>query len=143
MAPATDACIPSRLRRAWSIVRGGRRPRRASGHHRLVASDGDDQADTWPRDSLQGRLVLFDALAMKFRELKLRKNAGCPMCGTNRTIHNLSTTTNSRYPRRRGAREQSASSRNHTARTEAASDRGDDLFILDVREPMNTDLQSE
>src|SRR6201987_5264044 len=40
-------------------------------------------------DSLEGRLVLFDALTMKFRELKLRKNAGCPMCGANRTIHKL------------------------------------------------------
>src|SRR3974390_986192 len=38
-------------------------------------------------ESLEGRLLLFDALAMKFRELKLRKNADCPVCGTNRTIH--------------------------------------------------------
>src|SRR6201984_1290919 len=40
-------------------------------------------------DSLAGRLLLFDALAMKFRELKLRKNPNCPVCGTNRTIHQL------------------------------------------------------
>src|SRR5246500_1919058 len=32
-------------------------------------------------DSLAGRLVLFDALALKFRELRLRKNSRCPMCG--------------------------------------------------------------
>jgi adenylyltransferase/sulfurtransferase len=36
-----------------------------------------------------GRLLLFDALAMKFRELKLRKNPDCPVCGTNRTITKL------------------------------------------------------
>ena len=30
---------------------------------------------------LVGRLLLFDALAMKFRELKLRKNPECPVCG--------------------------------------------------------------
>ena len=32
-------------------------------------------------DPLVGRLLLFDALAMKFRELKLRKNPDCPVCG--------------------------------------------------------------
>src|SRR6201985_1692991 len=40
-------------------------------------------------DSLAGRLLLFDALGMKFRELKLRKNPDSPMCGANRTIHEL------------------------------------------------------
>ena len=40
-------------------------------------------------DSLVGRLLLFDALAMKFRELKLRKNPNCPMCGEHRTINKL------------------------------------------------------
>ena len=32
-------------------------------------------------EPLIGRLLLFDALAMKFRELKLRKNPECPVCG--------------------------------------------------------------
>jgi sulfur-carrier protein adenylyltransferase/sulfurtransferase len=40
-------------------------------------------------ETLIGRLLLFDALAMKFRELKLRKNPDCPICGTNRTITKL------------------------------------------------------
>jgi adenylyltransferase/sulfurtransferase len=40
-------------------------------------------------DSLIGRLLLFDALGMKFRELKLRKNPDCPICGTHRTITKL------------------------------------------------------
>ena len=39
--------------------------------------------------SLVGRLLLYDALEMKFRELKLRKNTECPICGPNRTIHEL------------------------------------------------------
>ena len=39
--------------------------------------------------SLAGRLLLFDALSMKFRELKLRKNSHCPMCGTHRKIQQL------------------------------------------------------
>lgn len=40
-------------------------------------------------DPLIGRLLLFDALKMKFRELKLRKDPKCPLCGTNRTITEL------------------------------------------------------
>jgi len=38
---------------------------------------------------LIGRLVLFDALSMKFRELKLRKDPECPVCGTHPTITRL------------------------------------------------------
>ena len=40
-------------------------------------------------EPLIGRLLLFDALGMRFRELKLRKNPDCPVCGTHRTITKL------------------------------------------------------
>jgi sulfur-carrier protein adenylyltransferase/sulfurtransferase len=40
-------------------------------------------------EPLVGRLMLYDALGMKFRELKLRKNPECPICGDHRTIHQL------------------------------------------------------
>ena len=40
-------------------------------------------------DPLIGRLLLIDALGMKFRELKLRKNPDCPACGTHPTITKL------------------------------------------------------
>jgi adenylyltransferase/sulfurtransferase len=40
-------------------------------------------------ESLIGRLVLFDALRMRFRELKLRKDPTCPVCGDDPTIHEL------------------------------------------------------
>jgi len=39
--------------------------------------------------SLVGRLMLFNALDMKFRELKLRKDPQCPICGENPTIKEL------------------------------------------------------
>jgi adenylyltransferase/sulfurtransferase len=39
--------------------------------------------------SLVGRLMLFNALDMKFRELKLRKDPACPICGENPTIKEL------------------------------------------------------
>src|SRR5438552_10834434 len=40
-------------------------------------------------DSLIGRLLLVDALGMKFRELKLRKNPDCPVCGKHPSITKL------------------------------------------------------
>jgi adenylyltransferase/sulfurtransferase len=39
--------------------------------------------------SLIGRLLLFNALDMKFRELKLRRDPECPLCGENPTITRL------------------------------------------------------
>ena len=40
-------------------------------------------------ESLVGRLMLYDALTMRFRELKLRRNTECPMCGDHPTITKL------------------------------------------------------
>ncbi|MGA2783176.1 MAG: molybdopterin-synthase adenylyltransferase MoeB [Candidatus Bathyarchaeia archaeon] len=40
-------------------------------------------------ESLVGRLLLFDALNMNFRELKLKKNPNCPICGQHATIKSL------------------------------------------------------
>ncbi len=40
-------------------------------------------------EPLIGRLLLFDALKMKFKELKLRRNPECPLCGENPTIREL------------------------------------------------------
>lgn len=40
-------------------------------------------------ESLRGRLLLFDALAMRFRELKLRPDPGCALCGPQATIKDL------------------------------------------------------
>jgi adenylyltransferase/sulfurtransferase len=40
-------------------------------------------------ETLVGRLLLFDALTMKFREMKLKKDKNCPICGDNPTITEL------------------------------------------------------
>ena len=87
-------------------------------------------------ESLEGRLVLFDALAMKFRELKLRKNPHCPMCGSHRKIHELID-----YNEFCGIRgEEEPESDLHVPEITPRElkerlDRGDHIFILDVREP--------
>ena len=41
-------------------------------------------------DSLIGRLLTYDALGMRFREVKLRRDPHCPLCGTSPTIKDLS-----------------------------------------------------
>jgi adenylyltransferase/sulfurtransferase len=41
-------------------------------------------------DPLIGRLLTFDALGMRFREVRLRRDPKCPLCGTSPTITDLS-----------------------------------------------------
>src|SRR5579859_4449427 len=87
-------------------------------------------------DNLIGRLLLFDALGMRFRELKLRKNPDCPVCGTHRTVTKLID-----YYEFCGVRGEEAPAPNVQVpeitprELKSRLDRGDDLFILDVREP--------
>ena len=87
-------------------------------------------------DSLVGRLLLFDALEMKFRELKLRKNPACPACGEHRTMTKLID-----YEEFCGIRGEEAPAMASTVpditpkELKARLDKGDDLFVLDVREP--------
>ena len=86
--------------------------------------------------NLTGRLLLFDALEMGFREFKLRKNPDCPMCGKNRKIHKLID-----YYEFCGVRGEEAPVPDLIVpeitprELKARQDRGDDLYILDVREP--------
>ena len=86
-------------------------------------------------DPLIGRLLLVDALGMKFRELKLRKNPDCPVCGKNPTIKKLID-----YQEFCGIRGEEVEAEVTTSEMQVEElkqrlDRGDDLFILDVREP--------
>ena len=86
-------------------------------------------------ESLAGRLLLVEALGMKFRELKLRKNPDCPVCGKNRTITQLID-----YEEFCGIRGQEAPAGNDvpTISVEDLKKKLDakaDVFILDVREP--------
>jgi len=86
-------------------------------------------------EPLVGRLLLFDALQMRFRELKLRKNPECPVCGEHPTVTKLID-----YHEFCGIRGEEAESTVQVPEIEprelkARLDRGDDLFVLDVREP--------
>ena len=41
-------------------------------------------------EPLIGRLLTYDALGMRFREVKLRRDPKCPLCGEDRSITDLS-----------------------------------------------------
>jgi hypothetical protein len=45
-------------------------------------------------EPLVGRLLTYDALGMRFREVKLRRDPKCPLCGTSPTIKDLSIHVN-------------------------------------------------
>ena len=86
-------------------------------------------------EPLIGRLLLVDALAMRFRELKLRKNPDCPVCGTHPTVTELID-----YNQFCGIRGEEASAPSTikdmtVEELKQRLDKGDDLFVLDVREP--------
>ena len=86
-------------------------------------------------EPLIGRLLLVDSLAMKFRELKLRKNPDCPVCGTHPTVTKLID-----YNEFCGIRGEEAPVAETTSDMQVEElkrrlDAGDDIFVLDVREP--------
>jgi molybdopterin/thiamine biosynthesis adenylyltransferase/rhodanese-related sulfurtransferase/molybdopterin converting factor small subunit len=97
-------------------------------------------------EPLINRLLLFDAWRLRFRELKLRKDPACPVCGENPTVKELID-----YEEFCGLRPQPAAQTK--TETEATSmeeitatelkqrlDRGDDLQLIDVREPNEYDI---
>ena len=40
-------------------------------------------------EPLLGRLLMYDSLAMRFREIRIRRDSDCPLCGANPTITEL------------------------------------------------------
>jgi sulfur-carrier protein adenylyltransferase/sulfurtransferase len=90
---------------------------------------------------LLNRLLLFDAWTMKFRELKLRKNPACPMCGDKPTIKELID-----YEEFCGMKPKAAAPGAPTKAQITAKElnewikRGDDVQIIDVREPFEYDI---
>jgi sulfur-carrier protein adenylyltransferase/sulfurtransferase len=89
-------------------------------------------------EPLIGRLLLVDALNMRFRELKLRKNPDCPVCGAHPTVTRLID-----YEQFCGiapaAKEESAMKNGipqvSVQELKRRLDGGEDVFVLDVREP--------
>jgi adenylyltransferase/sulfurtransferase len=93
-------------------------------------------------EPLVGRLLLVDALSMRFRELKLRKNPGCPVCGERRTITRL--IDYDEFCGVRGEEDQAAMGVPEISVEELkqAQEAGGELALLDVREPHEAQICS-
>ncbi|MBW3571363.1 MAG: molybdopterin-synthase adenylyltransferase MoeB [Gemmatimonadetes bacterium] len=95
-------------------------------------------------DLLVGRLLLFDALRLQFREMRLRRDPACPLCGDHPTVHELID-----YERFCGYEPANATTETTMsddvpeitpAQLKERLDRGDRLTIIDVREPFEWDI---
>jgi adenylyltransferase/sulfurtransferase len=86
-------------------------------------------------EPLKGRLLLYDALGMRFRELKLRRDRNCPVCGDHPTVTKLID-----YQEFCGVRPAPPPPAQNEAvidvqEVKRKQDRGDNFVLIDVREP--------
>jgi adenylyltransferase/sulfurtransferase len=86
-------------------------------------------------EPLIGRLVLYDALAMRFRELKLRRNPECPVCGDHPTITKLIDYQEFCGVPNQTHEEKPMEGDIEPTEVKAKIDRGDRFVLIDVREP--------
>lgn len=87
-------------------------------------------------EPLIGRLLLYDALSMRFREMKLRKDPSCPICGENRTIHELIDYQEfCGIPQAQAAAQENEVPEISVRELKEKLDNGENVFVLDVREP--------
>src|SRR6202042_2577257 len=93
-------------------------------------------------DPLVGRLMIYDALEMSYRSVKVRKDPECPVCGKNPTITELID-----YEAFCGAVSDEAQEAVQGSTITAKDlknmmDNGDNIFVVDVREPNEYEIVS-
>jgi len=91
-------------------------------------------------EPLVGRLLLYDALGMRFRELKLRKNPECPVCGAHPTVTKLIDYHQFCGVPQPGSAAPAQETKVNEGEIDVVElkqkiDRGDDFVLIDVREP--------
>ncbi len=94
-------------------------------------------------EPLINRLLLFDAWKMRFRELKLRKDPECPICSDNPTIKELIDYEEfCGLKPQKSTTEQTTSTLLEITATELKKllDNGDDIQLIDVREPHEAEI---
>jgi molybdopterin/thiamine biosynthesis adenylyltransferase/rhodanese-related sulfurtransferase len=99
--------------------------------------------------SMIGRLILYDALNMEFTEVKLRKNPDCPVCGENPTVTELIDYEQfcgvPAHDRSQYAAEEvdlNQVRQMTPVQLKERLDAGDDLLILDVRQPHEWEISN-
>jgi sulfur-carrier protein adenylyltransferase/sulfurtransferase len=87
-------------------------------------------------EPLIGRLMLYDALGMSFREMKLRKDPGCPICGENPTVTELIDYEEfCGIPQANAVAQENGVPEITVQELKQKMDDGEDINVLDVREP--------
>ncbi len=93
-------------------------------------------------DSLAGRLMIYDALEMSYRTVRVRKDPECPICGKNPTITGLIDYDAFCGTVSEDAQQAAAGSTITATELKEMLDRGDDIFLVDVREPNEYEIVS-
>ncbi len=93
-------------------------------------------------DPMVGRLMVYDALDMSFRSVKVRKDPECPVCGKNPTITELIDYEEFCGVVSEDAQQAAAGSTISARELKAMQDNGDNIFLVDVREPNEYEIVS-
>jgi sulfur-carrier protein adenylyltransferase/sulfurtransferase len=93
-------------------------------------------------DPLAGRLMIYDALEMSYRSVRVRKDPECPICGKNPTITGLIDYDAFCGTVSEDAQQAAAGSTITAAQLKEMLDRGEDIFLVDVREPNEYEIVS-
>ena len=93
-------------------------------------------------ESLAGRLMIYDALEMSYRTVRVRKDPECAICGKNPTITGLIDYDAFCGAVSADAAEAASGSTISATELKDMLDRGDDIFLVDVREPNEYEIVS-
>ncbi len=114
----------------------------------LCASIGSIQVNeaikliTGVGESLSGRLMIYDALEMSYRSVKVRKDPECAICGKNPTITELIDYDAFCGVLSEDAQKAASGSTITATELKAMLDSDEDIFLIDVREPNEYEIVS-
>jgi adenylyltransferase/sulfurtransferase len=93
-------------------------------------------------EPIVGRLMIYDALEMTYRSVQVRKDPECPVCGKEPTITELIDYEAFCGTVSEDAQQAAAGSTITASELKAMQDRGDSIFLVDVREPNEYEIVS-
>ena len=93
-------------------------------------------------EPLAGRLMIYDALEMTYRSVKVRKDPECPVCGKNPTVTELIDYEEFCGAVSEEAQDAAAGSTITARQLKDMQDAGENIFLVDVREPNEYEIVS-